>query len=573
MGTVLGRGTPQPMPMPMVLKRLNEQIVPDDKVNILNLVEMIDIALSHKKTGATAAVLMKELQGMKLLLRILKRMLEDAEMVAVSMQVFELIKFNTPLVMDFIQFGGLDLLEKAMRMHVKDDFISVTSPKLFSVLSGKLIAVVCFVLTLVVFVAIGAGVSRTEIENEGLNLQLCQRCQETIERSKKKDYFEACVVIPRSSERASRVLKFMDNYISREDVQIAGLDAIINFVRNSDGKSQTKETNLVDVLGRVLKAHPDSTEIVWRACMVLTIVVSFHGELAYDVANLEIHDTLIDAYPRFETTAAVQQQILWLLASYLEWPKSKKVIHRSEKCVKFFKELTKALDFTEVVAVPEKKDTLAETLRKGGLIPTAKQAGETNKTDKTPAAAGAKGKADPKASATAGGKPKSPKAGGAKGGAAAAPGSRSSKPDKETAGKAAAASGKAANLKGDAKVAAEAVEEAEVEVYVRKEFELVIPLRIRTFLRETKGEVLIVKETLKEKKNFKQRRNFDERPKFGTVEDRLFVGGSEGLIPNGPENEDGEKVREIPDWEKRLNYGEPDSEINNNKKKKKPAAK
>lgn len=136
---------PQPLPMPMVLKRLNEQIVPDDKVNILNLVEMIDASLTHPKLGPSAAVLMKELQGMKLLLRILKRMLEDAEMVSASMQVFEAIKFNTPLVMDFIQYGGLDLLEKAMRMHVKDDFISVTSPKLFNILSSELLMLFLFV--------------------------------------------------------------------------------------------------------------------------------------------------------------------------------------------------------------------------------------------------------------------------------------------------------------------------------------------------------------------------------------------------------------------------------------------
>ncbi len=57
-------------------------------------------------------------------------------MVAVCVQVFEAIKFNTPLVMDFIQYGGLDLLEKAMRTHSKDDFISVTVPKLFNTLLG-----------------------------------------------------------------------------------------------------------------------------------------------------------------------------------------------------------------------------------------------------------------------------------------------------------------------------------------------------------------------------------------------------------------------------------------------------
>ncbi len=57
------------------------------------------------------------------------------------MQVFEAIKYNTPLVMDFIQFGGLDLLEKAMRTHSKDDFIAMAIPKLLSVLLGMCIIV------------------------------------------------------------------------------------------------------------------------------------------------------------------------------------------------------------------------------------------------------------------------------------------------------------------------------------------------------------------------------------------------------------------------------------------------
>lgn len=69
----------------------------------------------------------------------------DAELVSVSVQVFESIKFDTPLVMDFIQFGGLDLLDKAMRIHSKDDFIAVTVPKLLNVLLGNLYIIILIV--------------------------------------------------------------------------------------------------------------------------------------------------------------------------------------------------------------------------------------------------------------------------------------------------------------------------------------------------------------------------------------------------------------------------------------------
>ena len=50
-----------------------------------------------------------------------------------------------------------------------------------------------------------------------------------------------------------------------------------------------------------------------------------------------------------------------------------------------------------------------------------------------------------------------------------------------------------------------------------------------------------------------QRRNFDERPKFGTVQDTIYVPGEEGLITTGNEDEDGNEMRKIPEWEQTIN--------------------
>ena len=47
-----------------------------------------------------------------------------------------------------------------------------------------------------------------------------------------------------------------------------------------------------------------------------------------------------------------------------------------------------------------------------------------------------------------------------------------------------------------------------------------------------------------------QRRNFDERPKFGTVQDTIFVKGEEGLIATADDDDDGNERRKIPDWER-----------------------
>lgn len=58
------------------------------------------------------------------------------DLVFVSLQLVETIKFNTPIVMDFIQFGGLDFLEKAKKVHAEDEFISGSIPMVLKALIG-----------------------------------------------------------------------------------------------------------------------------------------------------------------------------------------------------------------------------------------------------------------------------------------------------------------------------------------------------------------------------------------------------------------------------------------------------
>lgn len=39
--------------------------------------------------------------------------------------------------MDFIRFGGIDLAEKAIRIHATDDYIAMMLPRLLNVVLGK----------------------------------------------------------------------------------------------------------------------------------------------------------------------------------------------------------------------------------------------------------------------------------------------------------------------------------------------------------------------------------------------------------------------------------------------------
>ena len=90
-----------------------------------------------------------------------------------------------------------------------------------------------------------------------------------------------------------------------------------------------------------------------------------------------------------------------------------------------------------------------------------------------------------------------------------------------------------------------------------KPYEVVVPLQIRKFLRETDGEVRKedeskADESKKKNKQTKKRKNFDEHPKYGTVTE-AFAKGEPGLT--GPTKEEVKKM-EKPPWDKHLQYGE-----------------
>lgn len=63
----------------------------------------------------------------------------DADFVALMTQLLDAIKGNIPLVMDFIQYGGFDVIDKAVRIHSRDDYLAVILPKLQRVVLGKLL--------------------------------------------------------------------------------------------------------------------------------------------------------------------------------------------------------------------------------------------------------------------------------------------------------------------------------------------------------------------------------------------------------------------------------------------------
>ena len=80
---------------------------------------------------------------------------------------------------------------------------------------------------------LGAAAAIAEIKDEGVNLQLCMKCQETVARAKNASSSILGNKLPTISSRVSRVLMFMENYLKTKIVQVSGLDALISYSRNA----------------------------------------------------------------------------------------------------------------------------------------------------------------------------------------------------------------------------------------------------------------------------------------------------------------------------------------------------
>lgn len=65
-----------PLPIPVVLKRINECHVPDDRNQLVDYFEMLDINMSEEKDFEINTKQLKEANGISVMMRVLKRMIQ-----------------------------------------------------------------------------------------------------------------------------------------------------------------------------------------------------------------------------------------------------------------------------------------------------------------------------------------------------------------------------------------------------------------------------------------------------------------------------------------------------------------
>jgi hypothetical protein len=65
-----------PLPIPVVLKKITECHVPDDRNILLDLFEMLDINMCEEKDFEVNTRQLKDSNGMNIMMKVLKRMIE-----------------------------------------------------------------------------------------------------------------------------------------------------------------------------------------------------------------------------------------------------------------------------------------------------------------------------------------------------------------------------------------------------------------------------------------------------------------------------------------------------------------
>lgn len=303
--------------VPVLLDRIDECLIPDDREPLLNFLEALEGKLGGYFTKKEATIQFHIAGGTLILLKIMKRMIKDEVPLRMGVNIFDLQKDHTEVMLDFIKLGGLEILHKIMADHEEDLYLMAQTPNFLKIVLAR-----------------GAKAAIDEIDHEAVSLQLCQKCQETVERARRIHSSSTSTRIPKASDRVNRVLLFMSNYSDKAEVIVKGLDALIYFSRNNDSKSSVKDTTMIPSVCKYVKNFKANPEVVWRAFLCLHSVAGNDPELAYDLVKLDMHELIAEIYRNFQEPR-VQQQMLWLYDIMLTNYKAKQRIHISPSCMSF----------------------------------------------------------------------------------------------------------------------------------------------------------------------------------------------------------------------------------------------
>lgn len=73
------------------------------------------------------------------------------------------------------------------------------------------------------------------------------------------------------------------------------------------------------------------------AICLTAVIAKIDENISNEILKTSSHDTIVKLYFDYNDDSRVQQQILWMLESYVYWPSSRRKIQRSDTCLKLIK--------------------------------------------------------------------------------------------------------------------------------------------------------------------------------------------------------------------------------------------
>jgi hypothetical protein len=122
--------------VPVLLARIDECLIPDDRDPLINFLEMLEKQLSGLTTKRVATVQFQIHSGTQVILKIMKRMIKDEVPLRMGVNIFDLQKDNIEIMLEFLKYGGLEVLQRILVDHKEDQFLMMQTPPFLKIVLG-----------------------------------------------------------------------------------------------------------------------------------------------------------------------------------------------------------------------------------------------------------------------------------------------------------------------------------------------------------------------------------------------------------------------------------------------------
>lgn len=122
-----------------LLNRIDECLLPDDREPLLDYLEMLEAKIGGLLTKSTATIHFSSANGTQCLVKVMQKMINDEVTLRFALNIFDIQKRNVPVMIDFLRFGGLEILNEMLTKHSEDVFLMGQLPGFKKSLLGLII--------------------------------------------------------------------------------------------------------------------------------------------------------------------------------------------------------------------------------------------------------------------------------------------------------------------------------------------------------------------------------------------------------------------------------------------------